>query len=82
LPRHHRLCGGAKVGDWVEAHVDAQGRWPAGLSNCYLICNGERSCMPRPCSAERRQPVEPKVKLVLTAFLPPALGYFRALFRR
>jgi len=33
----------AKVGDWVEAHVDVHkvgGR--LAFANCYLICNGER----------------------------------------
>ena len=37
------FAGGAKVGDWVEAHVDVQkvgGR--LAFANCDLICNGER----------------------------------------
>ena len=37
------FAGGAKVGDWVEAHVDVHkvgGR--LAFANCYLICNGER----------------------------------------
>jgi acyl-coenzyme A thioesterase 13 len=37
------FAGGAKVGDWVEAHVDVHkvgGR--LAFANCYLVCNGER----------------------------------------
>jgi acyl-coenzyme A thioesterase PaaI-like protein len=37
------FAGSAKVGDWVEAHVDVQkvgGR--LAFANCDLICNGER----------------------------------------
>ena len=37
------FAGGAKVGDWVEAHVDVHkvgGR--LAFANCYLLCNGER----------------------------------------
>ena len=37
------FAGGAKVGDWVEAHVDVHkvgGR--LAFANCYLMCNGER----------------------------------------
>jgi hypothetical protein len=37
------FAGGAKVGAWVEAHVDVHkvgGR--LAFANCYLICNGER----------------------------------------
>ena len=37
------FAGSAKVGDWIEAHVDVQkvgGR--LAFANCDLICNGER----------------------------------------
>ena len=37
------FAGGAKVGDWVEAHVDVHkvgGR--LAFANCYLVCSGER----------------------------------------
>ena len=37
------FAGSAKVGDWVEAHVDVHkvgGR--LAFANCYLVCNGER----------------------------------------
>ena len=37
------VAGSAKVGDWVEAHVDVHkvgGR--LAFANCYLVCNGER----------------------------------------
>ena len=37
------FAGGAKIGDWVEAHVDVHkvgGR--LAFANCYLVCNGER----------------------------------------
>ena len=37
------FAGGAKVSDWVEAHVDVHkvgGR--LAFANCYLVCNGER----------------------------------------
>ena len=37
------FAGSAKIGDWVEAHVDVQkvgGR--LAFANCYLVCNGER----------------------------------------
>jgi uncharacterized protein (TIGR00369 family) len=37
------FAGGAKVGDWVEAHVDVHkvgGR--LAFANCYLVCSSER----------------------------------------
>jgi len=37
------FAGSAKIGDWVEAHVDVQkvgGR--LAFANCYLVCKGER----------------------------------------
>ena len=37
------FAGSAKVGDWIEAHVDVQkvGRSLA-FANCYVVCNGQR----------------------------------------
>jgi uncharacterized protein (TIGR00369 family) len=37
------FAGSAKVGDWIEAHVDVQkvGRNLA-FANCYVICDGQR----------------------------------------
>ena len=37
------FAGSAKVGDWVEAHVDVHrlGRRLA-FANCYLVCNEQR----------------------------------------
>ena len=37
------FAGSAKIGDWVEAHVEVHkvgGR--LAFANCYLICDGER----------------------------------------
>ncbi len=37
------FAGAAKVGDWIEAHVDVQkvgGR--LAFANCYIECNGQR----------------------------------------
>ena len=37
------FAGSARIGDWVEAHVDVHkigGR--LAFANCYLVCNGER----------------------------------------
>ncbi len=37
------FAGSAKVGDWIEAHVDVQkvGRTLA-FANCYVVCEGRR----------------------------------------
>jgi uncharacterized protein (TIGR00369 family) len=37
------FAGSAKVGDWIEAHVDVQkvGRTLA-FANCYVVCDGQR----------------------------------------
>ena len=37
------FAGSAKVGDWIEAHVDVQkvGRSLA-FANCYVVCDGQR----------------------------------------
>jgi len=37
------FAGAAKVGDWIEAHVDVQkvgGR--LAFANCYIVCDGQR----------------------------------------
>jgi acyl-coenzyme A thioesterase 13 len=37
------FAGAAKVGDWIEAHVDVQkvgGR--LAFANCYVVCGGQR----------------------------------------
>jgi acyl-coenzyme A thioesterase PaaI-like protein len=41
--QHHHFAGSAKVGDWVEAHVDVHkvgGR--LAFANCYIVRDGER----------------------------------------
>ena len=45
------FAGGAKVGDWVEAHVDVHkvgGR--LAFANCYLCATANASCTPAPSS--------------------------------
>ena len=37
------FAGSARIGDWIEAHVDVQraGKQMA-FANAYLVCNGQR----------------------------------------
>ncbi len=73
------FAGSAKMGDWVEAHVDVHkvgGRF--AFANCYLKVGDERIVHASACSRARATDAE----LVFTAFLPFALGYFLSfLFR-